>query len=179
MGATQAIDRANQVGDGMDDFVSVAEERGDYENPDEGIGGIEGEAGGGEGEIDRLAGLGSLGGFDMKARSIQDQSSQARGLNSLAKQATQNLLPTLQNFILDLTHKPTPAQALSSLLPYLPPTNLPYSDWKTFLHLLASRNRSNLMPNLATLYPAIQHLGGETAMPRVVESMRQVCSQWK
>lgn len=63
VGAAQAGDRANQVGDGVDDFIGVAEERGDYENPDEGIGGIEGEVGGGEGEIDRLAGLGSLGGL--------------------------------------------------------------------------------------------------------------------
>jgi hypothetical protein len=48
----------------------------------------------------------------------------------------------------------------------------------TYLHLLAHRKRADLMGDLATLYPAIVHLGGEAAMRGVVEEMKRVCGQW-
>jgi hypothetical protein len=34
------------------------------------------------------------------------------------------------------------------------------------------------MGDLATLYPAIIHLGGEAAMRCVVDEMQRVCEQW-
>jgi hypothetical protein len=34
------------------------------------------------------------------------------------------------------------------------------------------------MGDLATLYPAIIHLGGEAAMRGVVDEMKRVCEQW-
>jgi hypothetical protein len=46
------------------------------------------------------------------------------------------------------------------------------------LHLLAHRKRADLMGDLATLYPAIIHLGGEAAMRGVVDEMKRVCEQW-
>ena len=57
----------------------------------------------------------------------------------------------------------------------LPLTSLPYTDWQTYLHLLAHRKRADLMGDLATLYPAILHLGGEDAG----REMQRVCRQWK
>jgi hypothetical protein len=56
--------------------------------------------------------------------------------------------------------------------------NLPYEDWKSHLHLLAHRQRADLMGDLETLYPAIIHLGGEGAMRGVVDEMKRVCGQW-
>ena len=56
---------------------------------------------------------------------------------------------------------------------------LPYTDWKTYLHLLDRRKRADLMGDLATLYPAILHLGGEDAGRGMVGEMTRVCRQWK
>ncbi|KAM3099241.1 hypothetical protein ACKFKG_03765 [Phormidesmis sp. 146-35] len=52
-------------------------------------------------------------------------------------------------------------------------------DWNIHLRLLAHRDRANLMQDLATLYPAIAHLGGTAAIRGMVDAMREVCSQWK
>lgn len=59
----EGVELFEEVGGGLDGFVEVAEEGGDDEDPDEGVGGVEGDlAGGGKlaGELG-LAGLG-LGG---------------------------------------------------------------------------------------------------------------------
>ena len=71
------------------------------------------------------------------------------------------------------------ADHLSELLPHLPLCILPLEHWQNYLHTLASRKRSHLMQDLATLYPAILHLGSEEAMRGVVDAMREVCRQWK
>ncbi len=71
------------------------------------------------------------------------------------------------------------AQELHSLLPHLPLTILPLNRWISYLHLLAHRNRADLMQDLATLYPTIVHLGGKEAVRGMVDAMREVCQQWK
>ncbi len=53
----------------------------------------------------------------------------------------------------------------------------PY-DWLTHLRLLAHRDRTGLMGDFVTLYPAILHLGGEGAMRGIVEEMKRVHGQW-
>jgi hypothetical protein len=113
------------------------------------------------------------------ARLIQSESRRAEMLSDLAQQAPQDFLPNIWKAILDLAHKPTRAQVLSGSLPIFPIATLPYSDWQTYLHLLAYRQRSDLMQSLAILYPTILHLGGKAAMRGVVNAMREVCSQWK
>jgi hypothetical protein len=45
------------------------------------------------------------------------------------------------------------------------------------LHRLAYRKSADRMKDLATLYPAIVHLGGEGAMRGVVDEMKRVCEQ--
>jgi hypothetical protein len=56
---------------------------------------------------------------------------------------------------------------------------LPYTDSKIDLHLVANRTRADLMGDLATLYPAILHLGGEDAGRGMVGEMGRICKQWK
>ena len=46
-------------------------------------------------------------------------------------------------------------------------------------YILAHRTRADLMGDLATLYPAILHLGGEDAGRGMVGEMGRVCKQWK
>ncbi len=92
------------------------------------------------------------------AQSIQNEDSRRRILCSLAEQAPEVLSNSLSNFSLD---------------------SLSYSDWQTYLHILAHHKRSELMLDLVTLYPAIVHLGGETAMRSVVDVMWEICEQWK
>ena len=113
------------------------------------------------------------------ARAIQDESRRAEVLSELAKLAHQDFLPKIWEAILDLTHKPTRVESLSDSLSSFPLATFSYSDWQTYFHHLAHRRRSDLMQDLATLYPAILHLGGKAAMHGVVDAMQEICSQWK
>jgi hypothetical protein len=54
-----------------------------------------------------------------------------------------------------------------------------YADWCELIHLFAHRTRAHLMGDLATLYPAILHLGGEDAGRGMVGEMGRICKQWK
>jgi ABC-type transporter Mla MlaB component len=113
------------------------------------------------------------------AREIKHESSRARVLSDLAKQSPQNFLSNIYEAILTIVHKPRLAQAISVYITRLSLPTLPYSEWQTHLHILAHRERSELMEDLVTLYPAILHLGGTAAVRGVIDTMRQVCSQWK
>ena len=112
-------------------------------------------------------------------REIKDDSIQASALSTLAEHSPQGNLSKIYEAILAIVHKPSRAQAISSYITRLSLATLPYSEWQTHLHILAHRKRSDLMQDLVTLYPAILHLGGTAAVRGVVDTMRQVCSQWK
>jgi glycerol-3-phosphate cytidylyltransferase-like family protein len=112
------------------------------------------------------------------ARSIQDKSRRISLLRELAGNTPSDFLPKIYQAIFEITHKPTRAQSLSSYLPRLPLAALPYDDWQSHLHLLAHRKRADLMSDLATLYPAIIHLGGQPAMRGIVDEMKRICQQW-
>jgi hypothetical protein len=132
----------------------------------------------------RLSDLAQIDGADFTvlleaACLVQEEYSRAEVLSSLVQQAPQDFLPKLWKAILDFTHKPTRAKALSGSLPSFPLATLPHSDWQTYLHLLAHHKRSDLMQDFVILYPAIVYLGGEAAMREVVATMREICSQWK
>ncbi|PZV14046.1 MAG: hypothetical protein DCF20_14140 [Pseudanabaena sp.] len=113
------------------------------------------------------------------AREIKDEYSRAGLLSALAKKSPQNFLSNIYEAILAIVHKPSRAHAISGYITRLSLATLPYSEWQTHLHILAHCKRSNLMEDLVTLYPAILHLGGTAAVRGVVDTMRQVCSQWK
>ncbi|WP_103668149.1 NB-ARC domain-containing protein [Pseudanabaena sp. BC1403] len=110
------------------------------------------------------------------AREIKSEHSRAWVLSKLAKQSPQNFLSNIYEAILAIVHKPSRAEAISSYISQLSP---PYAEWQTHLHILAHRQRSDLMKDFVTLYPAILHLGGTAAVSGVIDAMRQVCSQWK
>ena len=112
-------------------------------------------------------------------REIKAEYSRAMVLSELAKQSPPNFLSNIYAAILAIVHKPSRAEAISSYITRLPLATLPYSEWQTHLHILAHRKRSDLMQNLVTLHPAILHLGGTAAVRGVIDTMRQVCSQWK
>jgi hypothetical protein len=113
------------------------------------------------------------------AREIKDEDSRAEVLSEMANQSPQNFLSKIYEAILTIVHKPSRARAISSYITRLPLATLPYYEWQTHLHILAHRKRSDLMEDLVTLYPAILHLGGTAAVRGVIDTMRQVCSQWK
>jgi hypothetical protein len=113
------------------------------------------------------------------AKEIGNEHFRARVLSSLAQHAPQSYLGKIWETNDQITHKPTRANAISDYIPLLSHQKLPHPDWCKYLHLLASRKRSGLMADLAKLYPAILHLGGETAMRGVVDAMDEVCGQWK
>ena len=113
------------------------------------------------------------------ARGIQAEDSRAYVLSKLAEHAPQGALSDLWKAILAFKHKPSGAKALSQFLPRFIEISWLSSNWRSSLHLLASRKRSDLMQDLATLYPVIRSLGGETAMRGVVDAMSEVCKQWK
>ena len=110
---------------------------------------------------------------------LLSESSRVSALNNLATHATQDFLPQILQAIHEINHKPSRAEALSSILPRLPLPTLLHPDWCAHLHLLAHRDRASLVGDLATLHPAILRLGGEAAVRGMVDAMRDVCSQWK
>ena len=113
------------------------------------------------------------------ARTIQNEYMLAWVLSKLAHQVPQELFSEIWNAIFAIPNKSARAIAISGSLPRLPLATLPHSDWISYLHILAHRERSDLMQDLVTLYPAILHLGGDTAMREVVNTMREICNQWK
>ena len=100
-------------------------------------------------------------------------------LSSLAPYIPEESLHIALSTVHSIPNKIRRAQSISGYLSRLPLETLPYPDWQTYLHLLAHRTRADLMGDLATLYPAILHLGGEDAGRRMVGEMGRVCKQWK
>jgi hypothetical protein len=113
------------------------------------------------------------------ACAIENEDIRAKVLSSLAANAPPSFLCKIWEAISQITHKPTRVKALNDCLPNLPLDRLSHNDWCNYLHLLAHRKRSDLMPDLAQIYPAILHLGGATAMRGVVDAMNEVCGQWR
>jgi hypothetical protein len=99
-------------------------------------------------------------------------------LSELASAVPSDFLPQIYSTIVEITHLPARAKALSTYLPHLPLTTLSHKDWKTHLHLLSLRKRDDLMQDFATLYPAIIHLGGQPAMRGIVDEMKRIRQQW-
>jgi hypothetical protein len=100
-------------------------------------------------------------------------------LISLVEHVPQNCLIPLWQTIEQIDNKPTKAIAVSSYITRLPLDRLSHPDWCKYLHLLAYRRRSELMKDLPKLYPAILHLGSETAIRGVIDAMNEVCGQWR
>ncbi len=111
-------------------------------------------------------------------KTIQDENYRAWILIERAKNASEQFIPAIYQSINDIIHEPIRIKAISGYLPRMPAA-LAYNDWKSHLHLLAHRTRADLMGDLATLYPAILHLGGEDAGRGMVGEMGRICKQWK
>ena len=109
----------------------------------------------------------------------QDEYGCASALHDLAVSLPIFLVPQALDIINRMNQVLAQAQALSAYLPRISLTTLSSNDWKSHLHLLAHRTRADLMQDLATLHPAIVHLGGKEAVRGMVDAMREVCSQWK
>jgi uncharacterized protein YigA (DUF484 family) len=115
----------------------------------------------------------------LTSQSIQDEKYRAKFLSDLAKSVPNEFVLDIQDVIRHITIESTRARVLSSYICCIPLSQLPYSEWHKYLHLLAYSKRSDLMEDLVKLHPAILHLGGETAMRGVVDTMKEVCDQWK
>lgn len=50
--------------------------------------------------------------------------------------------------------------------------------WQSKLRSLTHQKRSELMPQLGKLAPVLLHLGGESALAGLLDSLRTVCRQW-
>jgi NB-ARC domain/TIR domain len=113
------------------------------------------------------------------AQSTQSESGRASVLSVLVQKLPEAFQPQAFDLIHTTIHNPTRAKDFSDDLPRLPLTTLSLSDWQSHLHLLAYSTRAALMKDIATLYPAIAHLGGKEAIRGMVDAMREVCNQWK
>ena len=113
------------------------------------------------------------------ATSLKNDSDKAQVFCELERTLPEYFLDRVLVELGKITHLPTKAKVLSKYISRLPLAALLYSDWKTYLHLLAHRTRADLMGDLATLYPAILHLGGEDAGRGMVGEIGRVCKQWK
>ncbi len=114
-----------------------------------------------------------------EARSIQNEDIRARVLSALAKKLPELLVLLAFAAIDTIIHKSSRARAYRAYLPRLSLVTLSHPDWQSTLHLLAHRDRADLITDLATLHPAILHLGGAAAIRGMVDAMRDVCQQWK
>lgn len=112
-------------------------------------------------------------------KQIQSPFTQADALGSLVRHCPDSLLPNIFDAIDSITSPYYRAEVYSSVLDFFPGEEIALNEWSFLLHLLASRKRSDLMEDLATLHPAIINLGSESAMCGVVSAMHEVCSQWK
>lgn len=110
---------------------------------------------------------------------IETESRRAEALIALAPHLPEAFLSSVFDVINTITHKPTYAQAVSAYIPRLSLDTVSPTDWQSYLHILAHRTRTELMEDLATLYPTIVHLGGKEAVRDMVDAMREVCQQWK
>ena len=100
-------------------------------------------------------------------------------IEKLVENISENHLPELYPAINQIIHGKGSRMTINSYLSRLRLAQFPYSRWCEHLHFLAHRTRADLMGNLATLYPAILHLGGEEAGRGMVGEMGRVCRQWK
>jgi hypothetical protein len=105
-------------------------------------------------------------------KQLQSPSTQADALGSLIRHCPDSLRSDIWNAIDSITSPYCRAEVYSSVLDFLLGEEISISKWNALLHLLANRKRSDLMQDLATLYPTILHLGGESAMHDVVATVR-------
>jgi hypothetical protein len=113
------------------------------------------------------------------ACSVKHEFSQAMRLEHLAEISPQSFLLKIWEKIEQIVHKPTRAEAFNRCISYFPLSEITHSYWCKYIHILAYQRRPNLIHYFDKLYPAILHLGGETAMHGVIDAMNDVCSQWK
>jgi hypothetical protein len=109
---------------------------------------------------------------------IENEYRRADILKSLANKLDLHFLPNAMSIMNTISHSRVRADTFSIYLPILPLHNLPYPDWRSYLHLLSHRKRADLMRDLETLHPVILHLGGEGAMRGIIDEMKRVCQQW-
>ncbi len=112
-------------------------------------------------------------------QSSNSEPHRARLLCGLLEDIPSRYLSKIAQAMTQISRPSQRARVVGQYLTRLPLARLPYTDWKTYLHLLAHLKRASLMGDLATLYPAILHLGGEDAGRGMVGEMGRVCKQWK
>jgi hypothetical protein len=112
-------------------------------------------------------------------RAIEDEYDRAEVLISFVEHAPQDLLATIWDEIDRITNNYSKAGAIGNHISRLPLHELSYPDWCKYLHLLAHRDRAELMANIAKLYPVLLRFGGETTLRGVVDAINEVYSQWK
>ncbi|PSN79410.1 hypothetical protein C8B47_11845 [filamentous cyanobacterium CCP4] len=110
---------------------------------------------------------------------IQDEMIRANVLIEIACRVSSSLLDKAFQVVDSITHRPTGAKVISSLIAC--PTNVikTYADWQFSLNLLSCRKRSELMQDIVSLHYVITYFSGEETMNGIVDAMREVCDQWK
>jgi hypothetical protein len=104
---------------------------------------------------------------------------QVDALVELVQKTPTDCFAEIDQEIATITRMSRRVKTLSYSLNYRPLAKLSHPDWCAILHLLAHRTRAHLMGDLATLHPAILHLGDQAAVRGMVDAMREVCQQWK
>ena len=111
-------------------------------------------------------------------RSFQSELERAWPLRKLAEKLPQHLLPEVLEMTRSFQSEYQRSKALSFLLPRLSLTHWNEEFWEENLHILARRQRQELMKNLANLSSVIEALGGQEALRGLAIAMRDVSRQW-
>jgi hypothetical protein len=111
------------------------------------------------------------------ARAIQNESSRAKALSSLARHFPEILSEALEatRAIQDEYYR---ANALSGMIPPLKSSSFDFSFWKESLHVLARRERKNLLTDISELSSVITALGGSEALAQTARAIQDVGRQW-
>jgi hypothetical protein len=70
------------------------------------------------------------------------------------------------------------ANALSRMIPPLKSSSFDFSFWKESLHVLARRERQNLLTDISELSSVIIALGGDEALAQTARAIQDVGRQW-
>ncbi|MCT7970741.1 hypothetical protein NG797_01570, partial [Laspinema sp. D5] len=112
------------------------------------------------------------------ARAILDESYRAPVLFSLATSCPEDCWPALRLEIDGIQNKGERAKVWFAYAQRRQAETWDVAFWQDTLHILAYQKRSELMTKLEELAPVLVHLGGESALGCMLESLRAVCRQW-
>ncbi|NJM97666.1 MAG: hypothetical protein HC800_11355 [Phormidesmis sp. RL_2_1] len=111
-----------------------------------------------------------------KTSTIRDKSSRAKALTALATLGQADFSEALEA-ARAIQKESYRAEVLTELAKFKV-NDFTYPELKLFIELSSQTQRHHFIETLELLFPAIRRWGGENAMARIIQAMKQVCAQW-